>query len=130
MGAAKITTDHDEIRTWVEARGGVPAHVRHTSVRESELGILRIDFPGVEAEELLEMPDWDDWFRAFDEHRLAFLHEDDGETGDESRFNKIVSRDCIGSAVREGSGSQPKEDHGPSHLQHLHRRPSARRIRA
>lgn len=129
MGAAKITTDHDEIRTWVEERGGTPAHVRHTGVRESGLGILRIDFPGVDAEESLEMLDWDDWFRAFDEHRLAFLHEDDGETGDESRFNKIVSRDCIGSAVREASAERSEDEQEPRPLR-LHRRPSARRMRA
>jgi hypothetical protein len=129
MGAAKITTDHDEIRTWVEERGGVPAHVRHTSDRESGLGVLRIDFPGVDAEESLELLDWDDWFRAFDEHRLAFLHEEEGELGDESRFNKIVSRDCIGSAERGGLGEETEDEPDSSH-RHAHRRPSARRIRA
>lgn len=134
MGAAKITTDHDEIRTWVEERGGMPAHVRHTGVRESGLGVLRIDFPGVDAEESLEMLGWDDWFRAFDEHRLAFLHEDDGETGDESRFNKIVSRDCIGSAERATvAREQDFAEHGEMEQKHprlqLQRRPSARRMR-
>jgi hypothetical protein len=130
MGAAKITTDHDEIRTWVEERGGAPAHVRHTGGSDSGIGVLRIDFPGVDAEESLALLAWDEWFRAFDERRLAFLHEDDGEQGDEGRFNKIVSRDCIGSAERDGAlGASDETDFeglrwvGP-------RRPSARRIRA
>jgi len=66
MGAAKITTDHDEIRTWVEERGGAPAHVRHTGDGASKRGVLRIDFPGVDAEESLELLDWEEWFQAFD----------------------------------------------------------------
>lgn len=128
MGAAKITTDHDEIRTWVEERGGTPAHVRHTSDRQSGLGILRIDFPGADDEESLELLEWDEWFRAFDEHRLAFLHEDDGETGDEGRFNKIVSRDCIGSAERDARGADDEYESEQGRLL-SHRRPSARRMR-
>ena len=130
MGAAKITTDHDEIRTWVEARGGTPAHVRHSSDRAPGRGILRIDFPGLDAEESLETLGWDEWFRAFDEHRLAFLHEDDDENGDDRRFNKIVSRDCIGSALREDE--PPRDDDGLylSGIALGPRRPSARRIRA
>ncbi|MFT3924730.1 MAG: hypothetical protein QM778_19505 [Myxococcales bacterium] len=127
MGAAKITTDHDEIRTWVEERGGTPAHVRHTSDVASGRGILRIDFPGVDAEESLEMLEWDDWFRAFDAHRLAFLHEDDDDTGDDRRFNKIVSRDCIGSALREGRDTWREESFEGPRLSP--RRPSARRMR-
>jgi hypothetical protein len=126
MGAARITTDHDEIRTWVEERGGVPAHVRHTGDRRSGPGVLRIDFPGVDAEESLESLEWDQWFRAFDENGLAFLHEDDDDLGEERRFNKIVSRACIGSREQ----SSPDElDTGS--LQFVRsRRPSARRIRA
>ncbi len=31
MAEAKITTDHDEIRRWVEARGGHPARVKGTN---------------------------------------------------------------------------------------------------
>ncbi len=30
MSEAKVTTDHDEIRGWVEARGGHPARVKDT----------------------------------------------------------------------------------------------------
>jgi hypothetical protein len=38
MAEAKITTDHDEIRKWAEARGGRPTVVRGTE-------ILRLEFP-------------------------------------------------------------------------------------
>jgi hypothetical protein len=86
MAEAKTTTDHEEIRRWVEERGGRPASVKDTG-GASDPGILRIDFG--EPEESLEEISWDEWFRAFDENELAFLHSDE----DGSRFNKLVSRD-------------------------------------
>jgi hypothetical protein len=44
MAQAKITTDHDEIRKWAEARGGRPAAVRSTYSKEDP-GIIRIESP-------------------------------------------------------------------------------------
>ncbi len=131
MGAAKITTDHDEIRTWVEERGGAPAHVRHTGDNSSGRGVLRIDFPGMDAEESLELLGWEEWFQTFDARRLAFLHEDEAEQGEESRFNKIVSRDSIGSAEREPSTPGPVDERASLDARWRNpRRPSARRVRA
>lgn len=92
MSAAKVTIDHDEIRTWVEERGGYPAHVKRGS-GEDDLGILRIDFPGFSGEDSLERVEWDQWFDAFEENGLAFLHQDETADGSESRFSKLVSRD-------------------------------------
>lgn len=91
MASAKVTTDHDEIRRWVEERGGYPAHVKRTGGK-GDLGMLRIDFPGFSGEESLERVDWDSWFEAFDANGLAFLHQDETADGSESRFNKLVSR--------------------------------------
>ena len=48
------TTDHDEIRRWVEEHGGKPASVKGTEGGGDELGVLRIDFPGGAGEEQLE----------------------------------------------------------------------------
>jgi len=87
MGTAKRTTDHDEIRRWVEKRGGHPAHVKRSG-SEDDPGILRIDFPGYSGEQSLEPVDWDTWFQKFDENELAFLYQDE----DGSRFNKLVRR--------------------------------------
>lgn len=102
MGSAKRTIDHEEIRRWVEARGGHPAHVKRTGGGEDP-GILRIDFPGFSGEGTLEELDWDTWFRKFDENQLAFLYQDE----DGSRFNKLVRRadeeDGESEAAREGS---------------------------
>ena len=51
------TTDHDEIRTWVEEHDGVPATVRTED--EDEVSILRIDFPGGAGEDRLRHIEWD-----------------------------------------------------------------------
>jgi len=90
MAQSRTTTDHDEIRRWVEERGGEPAHVTETG-DNGDPGILRINFqePGGDDDDRLEPIGWDEWFQAFDENGLAFLYsEEDG-----SRFNKLVSRD-------------------------------------
>lgn len=84
-----VTTDHDKIREWAEKRGGKPAHVKSTG-QENDPGLLRIDFPDG-AEEALEQISWEEFFRKFEEKKLAFLYEE-GSGGNESRFNKFISR--------------------------------------
>jgi hypothetical protein len=88
---SKATTDHDEIRRWVEARGGKPARVKGTG-DDDDPGILRIDFPGGTGEDQLEHISWDEWFRKFDEQGLAFLHQDEKADGEGSTFFKLVKR--------------------------------------
>ncbi len=85
MTKAKTTTDHREIRKWVEARGGRPTVVR----TGGEGGILRIDFQ--EPDENLEQISWDEFFRIFEERKLAFLYQE-STSGQKSRFNKLVDR--------------------------------------
>jgi hypothetical protein len=89
---AKVTTDHDEIRRWVEARGGTPATVKSTH-QDGDPGLLRIDFPGYSGEDTLEPISWDEFFRKFDEKKLAFLYQDERKSGGESRFHKFVNRE-------------------------------------
>ena len=86
------TTDHEEIRRWVESHGGRPATVRGTS--NGGPGVLRIDFPGGAGEESLEPVSWDEWFRKFDENHLAFLYQDKKADGEDSTFFKLVRRDA------------------------------------
>lgn len=90
MPGAKATIDHDEIRRWVEERGGHPACVCGTGGRE-DTGMIRVDFPGYSGEESLKQISWDDWFEKFEEKKLAFLHQDERQ----SRFSKLVSRDSV-----------------------------------
>jgi hypothetical protein len=86
------TTDHDQIRKWVEERGGKPACVKERGSKDDP-GLLRIDFPGGAGEDRLQTIDWDEFFEKFDENRLAFLHQDRTADGDTSRFFKFVRRD-------------------------------------
>ena len=60
MARANVTTDHDKIRKWAEARGGHPATVRDTE-QDDEPGILRLDF--APADEGLEKISWDEFAR-------------------------------------------------------------------
>jgi hypothetical protein len=92
MSTSNVTTNHTEIKRWVEERGGFPAAVKRTESK-NDLGILRIDFPGFSGEDSLERVDWDSWFEKFDENELAFVHQDKTADGKVSRFNKLVSRD-------------------------------------
>ncbi len=87
MSSAERTTDHEEIRRWVEERGGFPAHVKSTTDGDDP-GVLRIDYPGFSGEDTLERISWDEWFDWFERDRLAFLYQDERN----SRFSKLVSR--------------------------------------
>jgi hypothetical protein len=89
---AKVTTNHDEIRQWVDARGGKPARVKGTN-EDGGSGILRIDYPGYTGEERLEPINWDEFFRGFEENKLAFLYQEETKSGDESRFSELIDRD-------------------------------------
>lgn len=94
---ARLTTDHNEIRQWVESHGGNPSRVIGTGTENPTLdpGLLRIDFPGFSGEGSLEPLDWEEFFDQFESRRLAFLYqafEVEGEEGP-NRFCKLVSRE-------------------------------------
>jgi hypothetical protein len=90
MSSATTTTNHDQIRRWIEQRGGFPAVVGETENKGGG-GLLRVDFdePGGNDDDRLKRIDWDEFFRIFDENGLAFLRQDEGD----SRFNKFVQRE-------------------------------------
>lgn len=91
MGSATKTVDHDEIRKWVEDRGGRPAKVKGTAGPGGP-GILRIDFG--EPEDSLETISWEEFFDTFEERQLAFLHQDETDGGKTSRFVSCRARDA------------------------------------
>jgi hypothetical protein len=103
MASARPVTDHDQIRDWVEERGGRPACVKGTAA------LLRVDF-GKPDDQLQEIS-WDDWFDTFEESHLAALLPD----GPRSRFFKLVDRAANapsgrgstkrGAAARRGSST-------------------------
>ena len=89
---ARTTTDHDEIRQWVEQHDGSPAVVRGTGSKNS-LGVLRFDFPGGAGEDKLEHIDWEEWFDTVDSNNLALLYQEQKSSGEDSTFAKLVRRD-------------------------------------
>jgi hypothetical protein len=88
---SKKTTDHEQIRRWVEERQGWPATVKGTGGAQAP-GVLRIGFTQG-SEGSLEHIAWEAFFEKFEEQRLAFLYQDQTQKGEVSRFFKFVKRD-------------------------------------
>ena len=104
--SARPITDHDEIRRWAGERGARPARVRGTG-SDDDIGMIRLDFPGYSGGESLEEISWDDWFEKFDDSKLALLVQDQTAGGEQSNFNKLVTRDGAGrSRTRSASASR------------------------
>lgn len=91
MSSATTTTNHDEIRKWVEKRGGHPAVVAATENDRRGSGLLRIDYdePGGNEDDRLHRITWDEFFRIFDQNDIAFLHDPSSD----SRFSKFVAKE-------------------------------------
>lgn len=90
MSDSKQTTDHDQIKSWVEERDGHPATVSGTKDGD-EPGMIRIGFPEGDSDSL-EKISWEDFFEKFEDSELAFLYQDKTSDGEKSRFCKLVSR--------------------------------------
>jgi hypothetical protein len=87
MSAAEKLTDHEKIKEWAESRGGKPAKVRDV---KGSGGILRFEFQ--DPDDKLEPIEWDEFFKIFEEHKLALLEQEETASGETSRFAKFVSR--------------------------------------
>jgi len=85
------TTDHEEIRSWVEEHDGKPVIVKGTESEDGS-GVLRIDFPGGAGADEFNPVDWDQWFEVFDDRGLAFLYQEHKASGEDSTFFKLVKR--------------------------------------
>jgi hypothetical protein len=103
-GESKVTTNHDEIRRWVEERGGKPATVKGTE-KGSDAGLLRIDYPGFTGEDTLKAITWEEFFEAFDENNLTFLYQDKTKDGKLSRFSKFIDRDSAEATKSKSASS-------------------------
>src|SRR5688572_20688274 len=93
-GSARPLTDREQIRQWAESRGAKPTCVRGTG-GGGDTGMIRLDFPGYTGENLQEIP-WDEWFEQFDSQNLALLVQETTKAGQQSNFNKLVSRSAAG----------------------------------
>jgi hypothetical protein len=92
MTDAVKTTDHEEIRQWVEERNGKPTSVAGTSKGDEDVGLVAIDFDEDGDDESLEAISWDEFFEKFEQKQLAFLYQEQKANGEPSTFNKLVSR--------------------------------------
>jgi len=113
MAQAKVTTDHDEIRKWAEARGGRPAAVRRTHSKDN-VGIIRIEFPGAPnaKDDALEEISWEEFFEKFEDSKLALLYQEETAKGELSNFNKLVGRETA--EAREHGETHASRNHGRS----------------
>lgn len=89
---SKITTSHEEIMRWVQARGGKPAVVKDTEGKGAGTGVIRINFPGHSQKNTLKEISWGDFFNTFDERKLGFLYQDKTSDGRMSRFFKFIKQ--------------------------------------
>ena len=69
-----------------------------------DVGMIRLDFPGFSGEQSLEHIEWDDWLQKFDESGLALLVQDTTADGQQSNFNKLISRETAKSSRKRPSG--------------------------
>lgn len=88
---SRKTTDHEEIRRWVEERHGKPVRVRGTGGVDDP-GLLWIDMPDAEPDDELEPITWDTFFEKFERENLAFVYQEQTKEGSPSRFSKLVQR--------------------------------------
>ncbi|MFY1634416.1 hypothetical protein ACN27F_14250 [Solwaraspora sp. WMMB335] len=89
-GRSLVTTDHEVIRQWAEARGGRPATVG--APRDGRASVLRFDFPGYGGANLRPIS-WNEWFETFDLRRLNFIYQEQRTDGTQSNFFRLESPD-------------------------------------
>ena len=88
----KETIDHPTIRKWAEERGGKPALVKEAR-QEGEVVLLRLQFPDYASENTLTEISWQEFFKRFDEQKLAFEYQDYISSGEKSHLFKLIRRD-------------------------------------
>ena len=111
------TIDHEEIRAWVESKGGKPAAVDRTH-EGGEVGLIRLMFPKSKQSEhssLVEIS-WDEFFEQFDKAQLALIYQED------TLFNKLVGRDTVEKREHGDHGSRHHPD--PKHKSESSQAPS------
>ncbi|MFG1953182.1 hypothetical protein [Micromonospora sp. NPDC048830] len=87
-GRSLVTTDHEVIRRWAEARGAVPATVDGTG-HDGHPGVLRFDFPAGGREDRLREISWQEWLGTFDRRRLNFIYQEQRSDGRQSNFFRL-----------------------------------------
>jgi hypothetical protein len=87
-GQLLVTTSHEVIRRWAEARNAVPATVVGTE-HDGRPGVLTFDFPPLGDNDRLKEITWDEWFATFDRRKLNFLFQEKLADGRQSNFFRL-----------------------------------------
>jgi hypothetical protein len=100
MAETRTLIDRDEIRDWAAARIGSPAIRSEQPVIGEDNPVLSIVFDqhayqdqdqGPGRESGLELVEWDEWFKLFEERKLALVVGED-IPGVRENFHEIVAR--------------------------------------
>ncbi len=116
----KTTTDHKEIRNWVEIYNGQPAAVADPSIESAQVG-LRIDFPGhTDDAELTRARNsqtisWESFFRIFEDKKLVFEYKTEPDSLDmedsyhfanrqtpQMEVEGVINPDEVDDVIRDG----------------------------
>ena len=89
-GRSLVTTSHEVIRRWAQARKAKPATIAGTE-RDGRAGVLTFNFPGWREGGRLRQITWDQWFKTFDLRRLNFIYQEQRSDGKQSNFFKPES---------------------------------------
>jgi hypothetical protein len=88
-GQTLATRSPDVIRTWAEARGGIPSTVESDG---GEPRVLRLDFPrDGGGDSRLKHIEWKDWLEVFQDRELVFLYQETLANGRQSNFFRLDS---------------------------------------
>jgi hypothetical protein len=101
MADTILITDHEAIRDWAAARSGFPAIVDISPVGGTQ-PMLRLVFDQAAYQDQdradrptnaggYELVEWDEWFKLFDERRLALVVAAD-RPGHREQFHEFVRR--------------------------------------
>lgn len=91
--AMKYTIDNDEIRAWIEERGGVPTTIKGMSEDEEDgvesADMLHISFDPNDP--IMEEMDWEEFFERFENENLALVYDPEA-SDDEAHEFELVDR--------------------------------------
>lgn len=88
----KSTTDTTKIKEWSQAREGKPSVVESTYKSDKAGGLLRINFPDYQEDNLKEIS-WEEFFRIFKENNLQFQYQEETKDGSQSTFFKFENQE-------------------------------------
>ncbi|HEX5541838.1 MAG TPA: hypothetical protein VFX60_09780 [Micromonospora sp.] len=89
-GRSLVTTDHEVIQQWAQARDAKPATIQGTE-HDGRPGVLRFNFPGFKESGRIREISWTDWFKTFDSRRLNFIYQETRTNGGQSNFFRLES---------------------------------------